>query len=82
MSSPTGDSSAARATASPNGDGHPEPIKAIRLHHPWRIVFAVVLLTALALFIIDAAQRPAYGWENFSKYIFDKRISAGGRSTP
>ena len=61
--------------------GRPEPIKAIRLHHPWRIVFAVVLLAALALFIIDAAQRPAYGWENFSKYIFDRRISQAAVNT-
>ena len=82
MSSPTGGSSAARATASPNGDGRPEPIKAIRLHHPWRIVFAVVLFAALALFIIDAAQRPAYGWENFSKYIFDRRISQAAVDHP
>ena len=81
MSSPATGRSAARATASPTGDGRPEPIKAIRLHHPWRIVFAVVLVAALALFIIDAAQRPAYGWQNFSKYIFDQRISQAAFNT-
>ena len=32
-------------------------------------------MAALAIFVIDAAQRPAYGWDNFAKYIFDKRIS-------
>jgi polar amino acid transport system permease protein len=81
MSSPTTGGPAARATASPAGDGQPQPIKAIRLRHPWRIVFAVVLLLALALFIIDAAQRPAYGWQNFSKYVFDQRISQAALNT-
>jgi len=59
----------------PNGAGTPAPIKAIRLRHPWRNVVAVVLILMLALFIIDASQRQAYGWDNFAKYIFDKRIS-------
>jgi polar amino acid transport system permease protein len=61
-------------TASPTGD-EPEPIRAIRLKHPGRIIFAVILVVALALFVIDAAQRPAYSWDNFAKYLFDKRIS-------
>lgn len=56
-------------------------IKAIRLRHPWRNVFAVVLLLALALFVIDAAQRPAYGWDTFAKYIFDIRISQAAGNT-
>jgi polar amino acid transport system permease protein len=80
MSSPT-TGPATGATSSPAGGGRPEPIKAIRLHHPWRIVFAVVLVVMLALFIIDAAQRPAYGWGNFSKYIFDQRISQAAFNT-
>jgi polar amino acid transport system permease protein len=64
-----------------DGDGRPAPIKAIRLRHPGRIVFAVILLAALALFVIDASQRPAYGWDNFAKYIFDKRISQAAVNT-
>ncbi|GAA3738871.1 amino acid ABC transporter permease [Leifsonia bigeumensis] len=60
---------------SPNGVGQPAPIKAIRLKHPWRITVAVILVILLALFLIDASQREAYGWDNFGKYIFDKRIS-------
>nr|WP_174719852.1 amino acid ABC transporter permease [Terrimesophilobacter mesophilus] len=63
-----------RETVLPAGD-EPEPIKAIRLKHPGRIVFAVILVAALAIFVIDAAQRPAYGWDNFAKFVFDKRIS-------
>ncbi|HEU4850458.1 MAG TPA: amino acid ABC transporter permease, partial [Terrimesophilobacter sp.] len=39
------------------------------------IAIAVILVLLLALFVIDAAQREAYGWDNFAKYIFDKRIS-------
>lgn len=61
-------------TVSPTGD-EPEPIRAIRLKHPGRIIFAVILVLALAIFVIDAAQRPAYSWDNFAKYLFDKRIS-------
>jgi polar amino acid transport system permease protein len=59
----------------PNVTERPDPIKAIRLKHPGRVIFAVILILLLALFIIDASQREAYGWENFAKYIFDKRIS-------
>ncbi len=60
-------------TAVPVGAG---PIKAIKLRHPWRVVIAVVLLAALALFVWDAALRPAYDWAEYGKYIFDRRIAA------
>jgi polar amino acid transport system permease protein len=66
---------------SPDGDRRAEPIKAIRLRHPGRIVFAIILLGALALFVIDASHREAYGWDNFAKYIFDKRISQAAFNT-
>jgi polar amino acid transport system permease protein len=59
----------------PNDTTEPAPIKAIRLRHPWRTVLAVVLILLLALFVIDAAQRPAYDWPSVGKYIFDRRIS-------
>jgi polar amino acid transport system permease protein len=87
MSSDRPDRSAKRETASPNGasahDAHEtaEAINAIRLRHPWRNVFAVVLVLMLALFIIDASQREAYGWDNFGKYIFDQRISQAALNT-
>ncbi|KRC49543.1 ABC transporter permease [Leifsonia sp. Root227] len=58
-----------------------EPIKAIKLKHPWRIVFAVVLILLVVWFIIDASQREAYGWQYVGKYIFDKRISAAALVT-
>ena len=59
---------------------HPEsePIEAIRLRHPWRTVFAVVLLLLVALFIYDAAfNRPVFNWGEVGKYLFDVRIVSG-----
>ncbi|TFB96092.1 amino acid ABC transporter permease [Cryobacterium sp. HLT2-28] len=51
------------------------PIKAIRLRHPWRMVFAAVIVVVFALVMIDAAFRPAYDWPSVGKYLFDRRIS-------
>lgn len=66
---------------STNPDDQAEAIQAIRLRHPWRNIFAGILVVALILFVLDAAQRPAYGWENFAKYIFDQRISQAALNT-
>lgn len=70
---PTG--SAAGVTPSPTDQAAAVPIKAIRLRHPWRMVFAVVLILGFALVVIDAAYRPAYDWEAVGQYLFDRRIS-------
>lgn len=51
-----------------------EPITAIKLKHPGRIVLAVVLAVLAALFIFDAANREAYNWPEVAKYLFDTRI--------
>ncbi|MDH6237739.1 amino acid ABC transporter permease [Cryobacterium sp. CG_9.6] len=59
----------------PNGSDRAPGIKAIRLRHPWRNVFAVVLVLVLTLFVLDAAQRPAYDWPSVGKFLFDQRIS-------
>jgi len=71
------------ATGSPSPAGTPtsEPIKAIKLRHPWRIAIAAVLILLLIWFLIDASQREAYGWPNVGKYIFDRRISAAALVT-
>jgi len=61
-------------------DDEAEPIKAIKLRHPWRIVFAAVLILLLVWFVIDATQRP-YGWPYVAKYVFDRRISAAALVT-
>ena len=65
----------------PNDTTEPAPIKAVRLRHPWRTVLAVALILAFALFVIDAARRPAYDWPSVSKYIFDRRISEAAAVT-
>ena len=75
------DRPATGTTPSPAGATPSEPIKAIKLRHPWRIVFAVVLILLLVWFVIDAAQREAYGWQYVGKYVFDKRISAAALVT-
>jgi polar amino acid transport system permease protein len=56
-------------------------IKAIKLRHPWRMVFAVVLIAAFAVFILDAAQRTAYDWPSVAKYVFDRRITQAAFNT-
>lgn len=66
--------SAAEAPLSPNGSALSKPIKAIKLRHPWRTFFAVVIILVAALFIIDAAGRPAYDWPAVGKYVFDVRV--------
>ena len=55
-------------------DDESDSIQAIRLKHPWRNLFSVVILLLLALFFIDASQRPAYDWNAFGEYLFDGRI--------
>jgi polar amino acid transport system permease protein len=66
--------SAAEDSLSPNGSALSKPIKAIKLRHPWRTFFAVVIIVLAALFIIDAAGRPAYDWASVGKYVFDVRV--------
>ncbi|TFD33915.1 amino acid ABC transporter permease [Cryobacterium cryoconiti] len=51
------------------------PIKAIKLRHPWRMVFAVLLVVIFVSVVVDAALRPAYDWPAVGKYLFDRRIS-------
>ena len=51
------------------------PIKAIKLRHPWRMVFAVLLVVVFVSVVVDAALRPAYDWPAVGKYLFDRRIS-------
>ena len=56
-------------------------MKAVKLRHPWRNVFAVVLVLIFALFVIDAAQREAYDWPVVAQYLFDRRVSAAALVT-
>src|SRR5690606_24173326 len=41
----------------------------------------IVLVLAFALFVIDAAQRPAYDWPVVGQYLFDRRVSAAALVT-
>lgn len=59
----------------------PGPLRVVRLRHPGRAVLATVLLALFAAFVVDAAGRSAYGWDQVAKYIFDKRISAAALVT-
>lgn len=65
------------STAPPSvaNDSDGTPVRAIPLRHPWRKVTATLLVLAIAVFIVDAAQREEYGWGEVGKYLFDKRIS-------
>ncbi|WP_025134653.1 amino acid ABC transporter permease [Leucobacter sp. PH1c] len=58
-----------------------EPIEAIKLKHPGRIVFAVVLVILAVLFVIDTASREAFDWPEVGKYLFDTRIVAAAGYT-
>lgn len=71
-------SGAGRTAPHPDSLVQAEAIQAIRLRHPWRTVFAVVLVLIAALFIYDAAfNRTVYNWGEVGKYLFDTRIMSG-----
>lgn len=73
---------AGQNTPQPQSHQQPEPIQAVRLRHPWRIVFATVLLIIAVLFIYDAAfNRPVYSWDVVAQYLFDTRILTGAGYT-
>lgn len=59
----------------------PPRLDAVRRKHPWRVASAVILILLLLAFAIDASQREAFGWSDFGKYIFDKRITAAALVT-
>ncbi|WP_024356988.1 amino acid ABC transporter permease [Leucobacter chironomi] len=66
----------------PDAHATPEAIQAIRLRHPWRMTFAVVIVLIAGLFIYDTAvNRPVYNWPEVGKYLFDTRIVTGAGYT-
>ncbi|MGX5697197.1 amino acid ABC transporter permease [Agromyces soli] len=80
------DSSTGRAAPPAPAGGAPAapPVvgeKIVKLRHPWRVVFAVVLLALVAIFVIDAALRPAFDWPAVGKYVFDRRVSQAAAIT-
>ena len=59
----------------------PAAIDAVPLRHPWRWAAATVIVILVVLFLYGAATNPAYGWQTYAKYLFDKRISQGAWNT-
>ncbi len=55
----------------------PETIQAVPLRRPGRWIAAAILLLLLALFVYGAATNPAYRWDTYAKYLFDRRITEG-----
>ena len=51
-----------------------DPIVAVKLRHPWRTAFAVVLVLLLAAFVWDAATREEFQWGRVGQYLFDARV--------
>ncbi|WP_449282721.1 amino acid ABC transporter permease [Leucobacter sp.] len=67
---------------SPSTHATPEAIQAIRLRHPWRTTFAVVIILIAGLFLYDTAfNRPVFNWPEVGKYLFDTRIVTGAGYT-
>ncbi|MET1052752.1 MAG: amino acid ABC transporter permease [Mycetocola sp.] len=51
------------------------PIKAVKLRHPVRTAFAVLIALLVIAFVWDAATREAFQWNLVAQYLFDRRIS-------
>lgn len=56
-------------------------IKSVKLRHPIRNIFAVIIVLFAAAFVYDAALRPAFNWPQVAKYVFDRRISEAAFNT-
>jgi polar amino acid transport system permease protein len=59
----------------------PAAIHAVPLRHPWRWASAIVIVVVVALFLYGAATNPAYSWEIYSTYLFDKQIGLAAWKT-
>lgn len=52
-----------------------EAIQAVPLRRPGRWFAAFFVIVLLAQVIYGAAINPAYGWDTYAKYLFDRRVS-------
>lgn len=59
----------------------PAKIEARPLRHPWRWIFAAVLLILGLWFIIASARNEAFGWDTYFQYLFDRRIAIASLHT-
>ncbi len=67
------------ATAEPKEK--PAKIEARPLRHPWRWVFAGLLIVLGVWFIIASARNEAFGWDTYFQYLFDERIALASLHT-
>lgn len=61
--------------------GVPERIEARPLRHPWRWVFAFIVLALAVWFVISSANNEAFGWGTYFQYLFDTRIAVAALHT-
>ncbi|MDK4279076.1 amino acid ABC transporter permease [Corynebacterium accolens] len=59
----------------------PAKIEARPLRHPWRWIFAAVLLILGLWFVIASARNEAFGWDTYFQYLFDRRIAIASLHT-
>lgn len=84
MADPVRNGSAVHSTVPPTGgpgDRDDRAIKAVRLRHPIRNIFAAIIVIFVVAFLYDTALRPAFNWPAVGKYIFDRRISEAAFNT-
>lgn len=70
---PAASDSAASAT--------PPKTEARPLRHPWRWVFAALLVLLAVWFVISSARNEAFGWGTYFQYLFDTRIATAALHT-
>ena len=59
----------------------PAKVEARPLRHPWRWIFASVLLILGLWFVIASARNEAFGWDTYFQYLFDRRIAIASLHT-
>ncbi|MCG7234879.1 amino acid ABC transporter permease [Corynebacterium sp. ACRQM] len=59
----------------------PAKVEARPLRHPWRWIFAAVLLILGLWFVIASARNEAFGWDTYFQYLFDRRIAIASLHT-
>jgi len=59
----------------------PAKVEARPLRHPWRWIFAAVLLILGLWFVIASARNEAFGWDTYFQYLFDQRIAIASLHT-
>ena len=79
----TNPSQAPKATKSArsNKAAEPKEIQARPLRHPWRWVFATILVLLGVWFVISSARNEAFGWDTYFQYLFDSRIAVASLHT-